>query len=256
MESQAGPLFVKTNQASELRNFQAEMTGLTALSAARCLAVPAALACGEVDGTAYLVLEWLDMSPPGPGSGARLGEGLADLHRQVGDKFGFEEDNFIGRTPQPNTPSACWIDFFRERRLGFQLNLAAQNGYASLCADGQRLLERMDFAFEDHEPVPSLVHGDLWAGNWSSLETGEPVIFDPAVYFGDRETDLAMTRLFGGFGPDFYRAYEAQWPLTRGWQLRDELYQLYHVLNHANLFGAGYARDAQSRIDRLLSRLP
>jgi fructosamine-3-kinase len=184
-----------------------------------------------------------------------MGQGLAALHRNSAEYFGFTSDNYIGRTPQPNPPTRSWIEFFREQRLAFQLDLAISKGFEFLRDDGRRLLSQLDAMFAGHDPVPSLLHGDLWGGNWASLNSGEPVIFDPAVYYGDRETDLAMTRLFGGFGDNFYTAYQAAWPMSVGWQRRSELYQLYHVLNHANLFGIGYARDAQLRIKRLLSQV-
>jgi protein-ribulosamine 3-kinase len=255
VESESGPLFIKTNTDLHLDHFQAEFAGLQALAANGALRVPQALACGLAGETAYLVLEWLDLVSPDRDSATRMGQGLAALHQSTADCFGFPGDNYIGRTPQPNSFSRNWADFFREHRLGFQLDLAIANGFQFLRGDGQRLVRDLDALFVGYEPAPSLLHGDLWGGNWAALDTGEPVIFDPAVYYGDRETDLAMTRLFGGFGETFYTAYEAMWPMSEGWQGRCELYQLYHVLNHANLFGAGYARDAQQRIKCLLAKL-
>jgi fructosamine-3-kinase len=255
VDSASGPLFIKTNTDRQLEQFQAELAGLRALGATKCLRVPQALASGRAGPMAYLVLEWLDLLPPGPDSASRMGQGLAALHRNSAEYFGFTSDNYIGRTPQPNPPTRSWIEFFREQRLAFQLDLAISKGFEFLRDDGRRLLSQLDAMFAGHDPVPSLLHGDLWGGNWASLNSGEPVIFDPAVYYGDRETDLAMTRLFGGFGDNFYTAYQAAWPMSVGWQRRSELYQLYHVLNHANLFGIGYARDAQLRIKRLLSQV-
>lgn len=255
VESESGPLFIKTNTDIYVDHFQSEFAGLQALAASGALRVPQPLACGQAGQTAYLVLEWLDLCPPGPDSPTRMGKGLAALHRGTAEFFGFPDDNYIGRTRQPNAYSRDWVEFFREHRLGFQLDLAISNGFQFLRGDGQRLVSELDALFVGYEPVPSLLHGDLWSGNWASLATGEPVIFDPAVYYGDRETDIAMTRLFGGFGEKFYAAYEAMWPMSAGWQRRCELYQLYHVLNHANLFGVGYARDAQLRIKRLLAQL-
>ena len=255
VESESGPLFIKINTDGRPDHFQAELAGLQALAATGCLRVPQPLASGQAGQMAYLVLEWLELSPPGPDCAIRMGQGLAALHRNTAEFFGFSSDNYIGRTPQPNPCSGNWIDFFREHRLGFQLDLAISNGFQFLREDGRRLVSALDELFVGHDPVPSLLHGDLWGGNWASLNNGAPVIFDPAVYYGDRETDLAMTRLFGGFSDNFYTAYEARWPMSEGWQRRSELYQLYHVLNHVNLFGAGYARDAQLRINRLLSQL-
>jgi fructosamine-3-kinase len=147
-----------------------------------------------------------------------------------------------------------WPAFFRDRRLAPQLALAAHNGFTTLQAPGQRLLEVIP-ALLPHEPPPSLLHGDLWGGNWLADARGEPIIFDPAVYHGDREADLAMTRLFGGFGRAFYEAYQGAWPLPPGSQMRTELYNLYHVLNHANLFGGSYANQASSMIEHLLAHV-
>ena len=170
-------------------------------------------------------------------------------------RFGWGRDNTIGPTPQANAWSGDWTEFFRERRLRPQLELARRGGLArALSAPGERLLGCVDRLLAGHRPAASLLHGDLWGGNWLASSGGEPVLFDPAVYYGDRETDVAMTRLFGGFGAAFYRAYEAAAPLPPGWPERCELYNLYHVLNHANLFGSAYARQAQSIIERLLAR--
>jgi fructosamine-3-kinase len=163
-------------------------------------------------------------------------------------------DNTIGRTPQVNAASEDWAEFFRERRLRPQLQMAAVHGFADLpAAAGERLLESVQGLLAGHRPSASLLHGDLWGGNWLAALSGEPVLIDPAVYYGDRETDLAMTRLFGGFGERFYQAYQAAAPLVFGWQARAELYNLYHVLNHANLFGGGYARQARDMIEHLLA---
>jgi len=172
-------------------------------------------------------------------------------------RFGFAHDNYIGTTPQPNgwpnESRTSWIDFWRERRLGFQLRLAAQNGYGGqLQTLGEKLLDALPAFFAGYTPQPSLLHGDLWSGNHAFLEDGTPVIFDPAPYYGDRECDLAMTELFGGYPADFYTAYHAAYPLDSGYAVRKDLYNLYHVLNHANLFGEGYARQAEQMMQRLL----
>jgi protein-ribulosamine 3-kinase len=169
-------------------------------------------------------------------------------------RFGLAEDNVIGRTRQPNGWVADWAEFFRERRLRHQLALATQNGFAALLEEpGGRLLEAVAGLLAGHHPQAALLHGDLWAGNWLADPQDEPVVFDPAIYYGDREADLAMTRLFGGFGRAFYDAYLEAAPLPPGHAVRAELYNLYHVLNHANLFGGGYARQARASIDRLLA---
>ena len=151
--------------------------------------------------------------------------------------------------------TASWIEFWRTQRLGFQLELAARNGYGgSLQRRGEQLLAQLD-ALLAHDPAPSLLHGDLWGGNAAATPAGEPVLFDPACYFGDREADLAMTELFGGFAPAFYSAYRDTWPVDAGYGVRRDLYNLYHVLNHLNLFGGGYRAQAEGMIERLLSEV-
>lgn len=253
LESERGLLFLKLNTPDHLAGLVAEARGLEALAAAGAVRVPAVIAHGLAGGKACLLLEWLDLQTPTPGSAAALGRALARMHRNSADRFGFPSNNFIGSTPQPNGWMKDWVDFFRRRRLGYQLELAVQNGFGFLSGDGDRLLGALDALLAGHRPVPSLLHGDLWGGNWGCLPGGEPVIFDPAAHYGDRECDLAMTRLFGGFGQAFYEAYEAEWPLPPGARRRCELYQLYHVLNHANLFGGGYGQNALDRIKQLLA---
>jgi len=250
------PMFVKVGPRAAQAAFAAEAEGLRELQAARALRVPQVLASGLADTAAFLALEWVEPGPADAACEHRLGEGLAALHAVTAPRYGFRHDNVIGRTPQANEWSANWIEFFRERRLRPQLVLGERRGVPRrLGARAARLLEALPALLAGHRPGASLLHGDLWGGNWLASTAGEPVLFDPAVYYGDRETDLAMTRLFGGFGPAFYRAYESAAPLPAGAALRSELYNLYHVLNHANLFGGGYTAQAQSLIDRLLSEV-
>ena len=248
------PLFVKINGASGLPAFEAEAEGLKSLGAAGGVAVPAVIDVGCADETAYLALEWIELGSRTAAAQRRLGKGLAIQHRDASESFGWHRHNMIGAIRQRNTPSADWLDFYRGERLGFQLELARQNGLPGRqAAQGQRLAARLEMFFAGYRPVASLLHGDLWSGNWGADASGIPCIFDPAVYHGDREADLAMTRLFGGFGPDFYAAYEAEWPLASGWERRVELYNLYHLLNHFNLFGAGYlgrVADCLTRLER------
>jgi protein-ribulosamine 3-kinase len=246
-------LFVKLATPASLPVFEAEAAGLRELAAARALRVPAVVALGTAGGAAFLAIEWLQSLPITGGQERALGEGLAALHALTAPRFGWQRDNTIGRTAQANGWSADWADFFATRRLAPQLALAEQNGFGALLSErGARLTEALPWLLAGHAPAPALLHGDLWGGNWLATTSG-PSIFDPAVYFGDREADLAMTRLFGGFGDDFYRAYEARSPLAPGAPARSDLYNLYHVLNHANLFGGGYARQARALIDRLLA---
>ncbi len=249
-------LFVKVADHDGGAGLDAEAAGLQALADARAARVPRVLARGRAGAAAFLALEWIESRPAGRAAERRLGEQLAAQHRVTAEQYGFEADNFIGRTPQPNGWLPDWMEFFRDRRLRHQLVLAAQNGFAALLEiPGAQLLESVAALLAGHRPQASLLHGDLWAGNWLTDTRQEPVIFDPAVYYGDREADLAMTRLFGGFGRAFYDAYQDAAPLPAGHAVRAELYNLYHVLNHANLFGGGYARQARVSIGRLLAEV-
>ena len=245
-------LFLKTGPVSAYDSFLAEADGLTELKQANALRIPEVLHCGVSSADSFLVLEWIDFESVSARAEEKLGEQLAQQHKCLSKSFGWYRDNIIGSTPQRNQPSDDWLKFFSEFRLGFQLELAAANGYrGQLEKDGQKLLNSLAGFFENHSPEPSLLHGDLWGGNWAVAD-GNPVLFDPAVYYGDRETDLAMTELFGGFGDSFYVAYDRTWPLSPGFGERRLLYQLYHVLNHLNIFGVGYLRSAHRIIKQLI----
>jgi fructosamine-3-kinase len=276
--------FLKLNDAQHLPMFVAEAEGLNAIVATNTILVPHHIAHGSTDVQSYLVLEHLELSSRG--DAALLGEQLAALHCFTSDRakviprsaeevnsghsrpecsatpfhgrtssqFGFSQDNFIGTTAQPNAWTDDWVTFWREQRLGFQLRLAAQNGYGGqLQRLGEKLLDALPAFFAGYTPQPSLLHGDLWSGNHAFLSDGTPAIFDPAAYYGDRECDLAMTELFGGYAANFYAAYRTAYPLDAGYATRRALYNLYHILNHANLFGGGYARQAEQMIQRLLA---
>jgi len=252
LDTDGGELFLKTGPASSIEMFAAEAEGLAEIASAKAVRVPEVFAIGQTADTAFLALEWLSLERTGAKSERLLGEQLARMHHTVKDRFGWHRDNTIGLTPQHNDWSADWVEFFRRHRLGYQLRLAAENGFTGELQDqGKRLLKNVPLFFDAYKPAPSLLHGDLWGGNWAS-SGGVPVIFDPAVYYGDRETDLAMTKLFGGFGRAFYDAYEAAWPLEPGSPERQNLYQLYHVLNHLNLFGGGYLSRALALMRALL----
>jgi fructosamine-3-kinase len=245
--------FVKRLPLAERWRLEAEADGLARLARADAIRVPRVLGIGASGAECWLELERFELREPDARAQARLGEALAGLHAVTGPSFGLERDNAIGATPQPNGPCGDWAAFWRDRRLGFQLELAARNGYRGRLQErGSRLLESVPALLAGHEPQPSLLHGDLWPGNRGMLPDGTPVAFDPAVYYGDREVDLAMTRLFGGFGPAFHAAYESASPLPAGAAERRGLYELYHVLNHLNLFGGGYLGQAEALIDRLL----
>ncbi len=244
--------FVKLNSAGRLDMFVAEAEGLEALREADALCVPRPLCHGQDGGQAWLVMEYLETG--GSGSATALAEGLAAIHRVGSTHFGWHRDNTIGSTAQVNTQESDWLTFWREHRLAFQLRLAARNGApARSVGAGERLLAQLPALLDGHDPQPSLLHGDLWSGNYAYTRDGRPAIFDPAVYFGDREADLAMTELFGGFSRDFYAAYRSAWPLDDGYPLRRTLYNLYHVLNHFNLFGGGYLSQAEGMMATLLS---
>ena len=246
--------FVKLNDAKRLPMFEAEAAGLQEILASHTVRAPRPLCHGLADDQAYLVMEYLDLR--GHGDAAALGRQLSQMHRPPQAYFGGQRDNTLGSTPQWNTQTATWIEFMRDKRIGYQLRLAAQNGYGGkLQTQGEKLLAGLDAFFTGYQPQASLLHGDLWGGNHGYLADGTPVIFDPAVYYGDRETDLAMTELFGGFAPAFYAAYQQAWPLDAGYRERKTLYNLYHVLNHANLFGGGYAAQALQMMAQLNAEL-
>jgi len=249
-----GVLFVKVAPEAQRGTLEAEAAGLEELRHAAALRVPRVLGVGTAPGQAFLALEWIEFGRASSRTESALGAGLARLHRVTAPHFGWHRDNTIGATPQHNDWSDDWPRFFARQRLGFQLELAARQGNGGRLIDrGHLLCERLAAFFTGHRPPPSLLHGDLWGGNWAADASGEPVIYDPAVYYGDREADLAMTRLFGGFGRGFYEAYESEWPLEPGASQRVALYNLYHVLNHLNLFGGGYGAQAEAMIERLLA---
>ncbi len=252
----SAPVFVKRLPVAERWRLDAEADGLARLAQAGAIRVPRLLGQGATESAAFLEIEWLELRPADGASDARMGQALARLHATTGAAYGLERDNAIGATPQPNAQAQDWVAFWRERRLGFQLDLAETNGYGGRLQDrGRRLLDAVPAFFVDYRPQPSLLHGDLWGGNRAMLADGTPVVYDPAVYYGDREADMAMTHLFGGFGTRFYAAYDEAWPPEDGRAARRDLYNLYHVLNHLNLFGGGYRAQAESMIDRLLAEL-
>lgn len=246
--------FIKTNHASRVKMFEAEAEGLGEMASSATVRVPEPICYGEHGGQSYIVMEYLDI---GGGADRRLlGRQLAQMHRVTSDRFGWRIENTIGSTPQHNGPLSDWVDFWRKRRLGFQLELAARKGYGGeLQRLGERLMEDFPVLFESYRPVPSMLHGDLWSGNYGGLKDGTPVIFDPAFYYGDREADLAMTTLFGGFGADFYAAYNEAWPLDAGYGVRRTFYNVYHIINHLNMFGGGYHGQAISMMEQVLSLL-
>lgn len=248
--------FVKANQAARLGMFEAEAAGLDEILSTQTLRTPRPVCVGVSGQHAFLVLEYLDLH--GRRNDAELGRQLARMHQCKPDSnthpFGWHRNNTIGSTPQINTWSNDWPSFFGQQRLGYQLRLTQENGYGQTLIDpGEKLIVHLAEFFPDRCPSPSLLHGDLWGGNAGFTSSGEPVIFDPAVYYGDREADLAMTELFGGFGQDFYAAYREAWPLAPEYATRKKLYNLYHILNHLNLFGEAYLPQAQGLIKQLIA---
>ncbi len=244
----------KVVDAVDVARLEAEKEGLAALQGTRTVRTPGFVEQGSNGERAWLLLEWLGLVPLGTASGAALGGALAALHRVPQQRFGWAQDNFIGGSRQSNGWSDDWLAFWRDRRLMAQLRLAARHRLPSRMIDrGERLASDCEAFFRNYAPGKSLLHGDLWGGNASALPDGTPVVFDPAVYVGDREADLAMTTLFGGFPRDFHAAYSAAWPLDDGYRVRRDLYNIYHLLNHANLFAGGYVRQAEDAIERSLA---
>lgn len=245
--------FVKINNAAQIAMFEAEALGLKQILATGTIRVPHPICCGLSGRYSFLVLEWLEFERGDNDSWSQMGRKLANLHQFRGSsQFGWERDNTIGSTPQINTWTERWADFFAESRIGYQLKLAQKRG-GNFPPENIVIPTARDYLAQ-HQPQPSLVHGDLWSGNVAVTLEGEPVILDPATYYGDREVDLAMTELFGGFPAAFYRGYNEIWPLDGGYQRRKTLYNLYHILNHFNLFGGGYGSQANQMLQQVLSR--
>lgn len=256
LQGESSCFFVKLNKPALVAMFAAEFAGLQALANTHTLRVPKPLVFGQTDTQAFIVMEWLDFGGGSKQSQRLLGQQLAQMHQQLQPYYGWEMANTIGSTQQLNTPSEDWLSFWRTQRLQLQLQLAAKQGYrGNLQSLGERLCQSMAAFFSAYQPQPSLLHGDLWGGNAAVDQQGNPVLFDPACYYGDREADLAMTELFGGFSRDFYAAYQEVWPLDAGYKTRKQFYNLYHILNHLNLFGGGYLQQAENMLRNLLSEI-
>ncbi|MEZ5536595.1 MAG: fructosamine kinase family protein [Thiolinea sp.] len=252
--------FAKTNYPDQQAMFAAEMAGLQEIYHSHTLRCPKPLTHGTTTGTesdfSYLIMEYISFGHNHNRAQTQrsAGQQLAALHCCTQEQFGWHMDNTIGSTAQLNGYRDGWVTFWREQRLLPQLKWALQDGYNQRdYENGLKLCEQLSVFFHDYQPPASLLHGDLWSGNIGFTEAGQPVIFDPAVYYGDRETDLAMTEMFGGFSADFYAAYHEQWPIDKGYSVRKKLYQLYHILNHYHLFGGGYGHQASNTVLQLLS---
>ncbi|WP_349431579.1 fructosamine kinase family protein [Methylomarinum sp. Ch1-1] len=246
--------FIKVNRPTLAFMFEAEAQGLNELAKLKSIRVPTVITYGQSEQYSFLVLEHIELGGLRSDSAALLGEQLAALHKHRQAFFGWHCDNTIGSTAQHNERHKDWVEFWRAQRLLKQLQFAADNGHAGkLLSQGEKLAEKLDVFFETYQPQPALLHGDLWGGNAAADRQGRPVIYDPACYYGDREADIAMTELFGGFGADFYRAYQESYPLDSGYKTRKILYNLYHILNHLNLFGSAYRHQAETMIEQLLA---
>jgi len=254
LETDDAPLFLKWGDDEVARTFPGEAAGLKALSDAESdLNVPAVRAMDEPtdDRPGFLSLAWINTGRQGRRFWEDFGRSLAELHRTTADRYGFDRDNFIGQLPQSNTWMDAWPEFFRRERLEPQVERARENDRWKAAWDAP--LERLDRRLNDllpAEPPASVLHGDLWKGNFMITALGEPALIDPATYYGHREADLAMTELFGGFEDPFYDAYREAWPLESGYEKRREMYNLYHLINHLNHFGAGYANSVASTLNR------
>jgi fructosamine-3-kinase len=246
--------FAKTNNFTRLPMFEAERHGLDEIRRSGSIRVPQPIACGIAGDHAFIVMEYLDLS--GRPDKMLLANQLAAMHQHTQKNFGFAIDNTIGSNPQPNSQTRDWVVFWQQHRLGYQLSLAKTNGHGRELFDhGMQLNERVGQFFHGYKPIASLLHGDLWSGNQGADLAGNPVIFDPACYYGDHEADLAMMELFGGPGQYFFDVYAELFPIDAGYTERRDLYNLYHVLNHANLFGGSYVSQAGRMITRLLAQV-
>lgn len=235
--------FVKTYSGAGASILQNEANGLKELAKADAIKIPCVIAVTDN----FLLLEFIETGRKPRNFSEVFGRQFARLHKYTSDNFGFYEDNFIGSNPQKNTPQKeNWKEFYWENRLIYQYKLAEHKGNTTieLRSAMSRLENKIDEILNGTEEKPSLLHGDLWGGNYIVSEKGEPVLIDPAVYYGHREADIGMTCLFGGFDQSFYRAYNEEFPLPDEWEYRIDLYKLYHVLNHLNLFGSGYYNQA------------
>lgn len=247
LETQQGSFFVKMNNAQRYpKMFEKEAKGLHTIEQTQTLMVPKVIGTGITDQEAFLLLQYIKPKDMTPNFWQFFGKQLAQLHQNTQTSYGLEEDNYIGSLIQFNSPRDSWIDFFIEQRLEQQLKLARDNGRVdrSLTQSFNRFYKQLDQLFPT-EP-PALLHGDLWSGNYMINNQGKPLLIDPAIYYGHREMDLAMSQLFGGFNTAFYEAYHDHFPLENGWQKRLNYCNLYPLLVHVNLFGSSYLSSIKS----------
>ena len=255
VENETTNFFVKTTKKNNYPRFSSEEEGLKLIAKTNTLRTPKVIACGQTKEASFIILEYLDMTEKTSISAKKLGEKLAKMHKNTANLFGLDKDNWIGLTRQHNKQNNNWSTFYLEQRLLPQLELAYRNGYKqNLEKKANHLIGKIEWFFKDYSPEASLLHGDLWSGNWGVINN-KPVIFDPAVYYGDRESDIAMTYLFGAFPQDFYSSYNKTWPLANGFEKRKNLYNLYHVLNHLNIFGFSYLQQCENLLDNIIQKL-
>jgi len=239
---------IKINEHSPADMFIKEAHGLQELRKANAIKVPEVL----LFDAEFILLEFINSASNQKYFYEEFGRKYALLHKYNADEFGFYENNYIGSTPQINInderTKKNWTSFYLSNRLLYQFKLAEKNGYAdSRLRDAfMKMVSKIESILEGSDAKPSLLHGDLWSGNYMTDENGDACLIDPAVYYGHREADLAMTKLFGGYPDSFYHAYNEAFPLREGWKYRENIYMLYHVLNHLNLFGSGYYLHALS----------
>jgi len=249
--------FLKISSNVKRNFFSSEFDGLSLLASIERIRCPKPIALGELKDRQYLLLECIPINASG--NQYKLGNAIAELHQQSTTRadYGLDYKNYIGSTPQKNTHHGDWLGFWLNCRLEPQLKLAYQNGFRDALINKEKpLYQSIERLLQNHNPPPCLLHGDLWHGNSGFDTEGRPVIFDPACYYGDRETDIAMTELFGGFNSDFYRGYNETYPLNKHYSKRKTLYNLYHSFNHLNLFGAHYLNGCLNKINRLVAYSP
>lgn len=244
--------FLKWGEEQVARTFPGEAAGLSALANAESpLVIPdvETVAAPAEERPGFLVMEWINAGRKGLNFWEVFGEGLAALHEHTEERYGFDRDNFIGQLPQTNTWTSSWPRFFRKHRLEPQVRMARDQGrWRAAWNQPLKALYRRLPDYMPHQPPASILHGDLWSGNFMVAAVGTPVLIDPAAYYGHREADLAMTELFGGFDDRFYEAYTATWPLESGYETRRDIYNLYHLINHLNHFGKSYASSIESTL--------
>lgn len=251
LNTSTGNFFIKLNSSSRFPGmFESEAKGLKLLKSTRAIQIPEVLFCGEDGETGFLMLEFIERGTPGEHFFRLFGEQLANLHKNFSDFSGLEHDNYIGSLKQSNRPHKSWVDFFKEERLGKQVELAKANKAMDehTVKKFHHLFKRLSGIFPEEKS--SLLHGDLWNGNYLAAANGNACLIDPAVYYGFREMDLAMSKLFGGFPPEFYESYQFHFPMEKGWEERADVCNLYPLMVHVNLFGGGYLQEVKSILKR------